>query len=94
MKNQFVNIDGTIIKKDSITSITKIIIGGDNGSMFDPKEYYVFHVQYEGGSLRYTEWYEIYYWTRYSKSQIEKDDALRKITKKRNEILTILGIPV
>ena len=90
--SKFVNIDGNQINVDSIRIVHKIKIGGDNGSMFNPKEYIVFYVEFDGGCLRYSEEYQINYWTRSPKLLFEKDDAYRKLTQKRNEILTILGI--
>lgn len=85
--DKFINIDGNLINKDSIKSVTKICEDYPMVFTFSPHSWFEFYVHYDNKYLRFSESFRIKYFSNKPKSQYEKDEAYKKISRKREEIL-------
>lgn len=84
---EFIDIDGNLINRKSIKSVTVISEDYPMVFTFDPHGWFNFRVYYNNTSLSYTESFKIKYFSNKPKSQVEKDEAYKKLTLKREEIL-------
>lgn len=84
--SKFIDIDGNLIKRKSITNVTNIsslypMVFGSNYANFE------FYLEYDNKSLRFYESFRIGWFSNKPKSVIEKDCAYNTLVEKRNDIL-------
>jgi len=85
--NEFVEIDGNLIKKDSITCLTKIVMGFMGAFIFNSHEKFEFKLEYDGKYLIFEEYFKINLFSSKHENKIKKDVAYYNISQKRKEIL-------
>lgn len=84
---RFIDIDGNLINRKSIKSVTKIDEDYPMVFTFNPHGWFSFCVNYDNKYLRYSESFRIEHFSNKPKSKNIKDQAYRKILEKREEIL-------
>lgn len=94
MNNNFVNIDGNIIDKKTVKSVSKI---EENYPMVidfftAPRGWFDFYVYCGNESVHYSESFRIGWFSNKPKSEFEKVEAFRKILEKKENILKLLEI--
>ena len=87
MKN-FIDIDGNLIDSDSINCVTKI--RENYGFELSTHARFEFRVEYGFSYLLFVESFKVGLFSNIPKSQVEKDNALQKLSNRRDEILKLI----
>ena len=92
MNYEYIDIDGAVVKKDTIVGVTKITVDGDMMFSFNPHNWFKFYVKFSDGTqIEYYEMFRVKLFSNKPKSEIEKQKAYNKIVGTRNEILRLIN---